>query len=100
MYGIFTYIWLIFMVNVGKRYHTLSVWGLFLEDPYNSPCFKVTRVFFVCLEKNIQELLLRMGADGCRGSVQKIYEVHGWVSLSEVHLRDFSRDLSGTHGPP
>ena len=26
MYGIFTYIWSIFMVNVGKIYHTLSVW--------------------------------------------------------------------------
>ena len=27
MYGIFTYIWLIFMVNVGKyRYHTWMVW--------------------------------------------------------------------------
>ena len=26
MYGIFTYIWLIFMVNVGKTHHTWMVW--------------------------------------------------------------------------
>ena len=26
MYGIFTYMWVLFMVNVGKLYHTLSVW--------------------------------------------------------------------------
>ena len=28
MYGIFTYIWVVLGINVGKYYHTLSIWAL------------------------------------------------------------------------
>ena len=31
MYGIFTYIWLIFMVNVGEIYHTWILWDIHLN---------------------------------------------------------------------
>ena len=39
MYGIFTYIWIIWMVHVGKIYHTLSVWDLYPQRTWHFMTF-------------------------------------------------------------
>ena len=39
--GIFTYIWLIFMVNVGIIYYTWMLWGILYINPLKRPCFEM-----------------------------------------------------------
>ena len=66
MYGVFTYIWLIFMVNVGK--YTIHAWyGIWISCPQEMPGFS-------CYHFNLPQLEAVDGGEGraCRGANENV----------------------------